>query len=97
MAGLPVRTPEQVAADEALTAAITRVFDAYGDDGHAYVMSEYLVIASHHRYADDGEPMSGVSIMFRDGDVPYHRALGLLTYARIQLGASIIEDDDESQ
>lgn len=94
-----MRTPEQVAADDGLTEAIRAVMLAYaGDEPTAYVLTEYVVISAHHRYDDDGEPITAVSAIYRDGDVPAHRALGLMEFARARLKAFIASDygdDDE--
>lgn len=78
------RTPEQIAADDALTAAIEGVLIAYADDGNAWVISEYIVAAAQHRF-DDGDALTAVGLLYRDGDVPTHRALGLADYAATQL------------
>ena len=79
------RTPEQVAADEALTAAIEQTARAYGDDGQAWVTSEYVVAVAQHRFDDDGDPVTTVGLLYRDGDVPTHRALGLVEFAAVRL------------
>ena len=88
-----MRTPEQVAADDNLTEAIGTVMQAYaGAQPAAYVLTEYVVISAHHRYDDDGEPLTAVSVVYRDGDVPTHRALGLIEFARARLCGYIATD-----
>lgn len=89
------RTPEQKAADEALTAAIEAHVKAYVDDGHGWVMSEYVVVLSQHRYDENGDGHTGVGIAYRDGDVPVHRALGLVEYAATRMRALITSDDED--
>lgn len=88
------RTPEQVDADDALSAAIERVLQVY-DDGDAWILTEYVVVTSQHRYDDDGEGLTAVGALYRDGDVPTHRALGLLDYAATRLRHRVARGDDE--
>lgn len=86
------RTPEQRDADDALTAAIERVLQAY-DDGDAWMLTEYVVVTAQHRYDDEGESLTAVGALFRDGDVPTHRALGLLDYGATRLRHRIAQGD----
>jgi len=86
------RTPEQKAADEALTAAIEAAARLHFEEGQGWVMSEYVTVAAHHRFDEEGESYTAVSLIYRDGDVPYHRALGLLEYAAARMRAAIMED-----
>lgn len=78
------RTPEQVAADEALTAAVEQAMRAYGD-GEPRVLSEYLVIGALQQWDNDGDMLTAVGVLHRDSDVPTHRALGLVEYAAVRL------------
>ena len=87
------RTPDQVAADDALTAAIERVLQVY-DDGDAWVLTEYVVVTAQHRFDDDGEGLTAVGALFRDSDVPIHRALGLLEYASTRMRHRIAQGDE---
>lgn len=95
------RTPEQVTADEALTEAIQRCWRAYyegepyADDGVPVeaaaegVMMEYLVIGTMRNFDNEGDPYTHVFHIYRDGDVPVHRLLGMLEYARLRLAALV--------
>lgn len=87
------RTPEQVAADDALTEAIERCREAYGlnapdpDDEPGTpsgpgVTMEYVVIGSSAFIGEDGTSYTGVWTMHKDDGVPIHRMLGLMDYAR---------------
>ncbi|TBL44255.1 hypothetical protein EYA84_02095 [Verrucosispora sp. SN26_14.1] len=87
------RTPDQVAADEALTAAIEQALHAYSD-GEPWVLTEYVVVTSQHRFDDDGEGLTAVGTLYRDGDVPLHRALGLVDYAAVRMRKPAAEDDE---
>ncbi|HEX6682965.1 MAG TPA: hypothetical protein VF062_09235 [Candidatus Limnocylindrales bacterium] len=86
------RTPEQKAADEALTAAVEQALTAYGSEEQSYVLTEYVVLTAQTRYDEDGDAVTAVGIVYRDGDVPHHRALGLIDYAATRLRAAIAED-----
>ncbi|AYF29302.1 hypothetical protein CSH63_17890 [Micromonospora tulbaghiae] len=88
------RTPEQVAADDALTAAIEQVLQAYGDD-QAYILTEYVVVTSQQRFDEDGDGITAIGCINRDSDVPYHRVLGLLEFAATRTRKDIATDDDE--
>lgn len=88
------RTPEQVEADEALTAAIQRVIAVRYPDDLPFALTEYVVITSQHRWDDDGEGVTAVGALYRDDDVPYHRALGLLEYATARIRKAICDDED---
>lgn len=87
------RTPEQKAADEALTAAIEACRDAYFQDemkddpdvpdGPGMTM-EYLVIATATLVGDNGETYTRVYSLNKDDDVPVHRLVGLVEYTRMR-------------
>lgn len=89
------RTPEQVAADDALTAAIEQVINVYYDGEHPWVLTEYVVVTAQQRWDDDGDSITAVGSVFRDGDVPVHRALGLVEYVGARLRKHISDDDDD--
>lgn len=77
------RTAEQKAADAALTEAIEAVRRAYDVEGvtAGYTMAEYVVVHSLITWDEEGEGRTSVGIAYRDGDVPLHRAMGLLHHA----------------
>jgi hypothetical protein len=64
------RTPEQTAADDALTTALERVIIAYHGSDEAWVLSEYVAITAQHRFDDDGDGVTAVATVFRDADAP---------------------------
>jgi hypothetical protein len=81
------RTDEQVAADEALTAAIEAVMRAYADDPtlmDRYMPAEYIVICTHHG-VKDGEEVTMTNVIFKDNDIPVTRALGLARYGSLYM------------
>jgi hypothetical protein len=71
------RTPEQLAADAALTAAIQAVDVAYGGDP-GDTLGDYLVITAWHRDRGPGETETAVMYASRDGAVPIYRLEGLI-------------------
>lgn len=73
------RTPEQRAADEALTAAIERAIIAYAQDtDEPAVLGPYAVVAGQAAYDDDGDLDSYVWHHTRDDNVPFYVERGLL-------------------
>ncbi len=89
------RTAEQIAADDALTTAIEQTIAAYYPSNDAYVLSEYLVVTCQQRFDEDGDGITAVGTISRDGNVPAHRLLGLLDYATTRMRKAISEDDED--
>lgn len=87
------RTPEQSAADEALTAAIEQVQAAYhGDDVHG-VLTEYVVLAARQYWNDDGDPVTQYWFTPRDDcSVPIAHLVGLCDFALTRYRKIIAED-----
>lgn len=85
------RTPEQLAADEALTAAIQSVLTAYHGDDTA-LLTEYVVVGTMRDWDDDGDPVTKNYTVPRDGNVPLHQLLGLSEYASTRFRKLIVED-----
>lgn len=82
------RTPEQKAADIALTKAIEGVLSAYGDltitesddeslDGVPLMLTDYMVLYTVAGFSSDGDGLSSVRWIVRDNGMPWHRILGL--------------------
>lgn len=95
---MSTRTSEQKAADEALTYAIQQVRVAYAQESDEpenleYLMTDYIVVFSATRFADDGDTWSMVGHMYRDSDVPVYRILGLLDFALMRVKAAIASDE----
>jgi hypothetical protein len=85
------RTPEQIAADDNLTAAIEQCMRAHFDEEHPAVLTEYLVITSQRRWDEDGDAITAVGVIFREDNVPLHNALGLVEYVGAQMRRQITE------
>lgn len=87
------RTPEQVAADDALTAAIEQVWFAYYPETGPGILMEYVVLARRRTFDEhDGEPLTAHASMPRDGEVPLDLLLGMTEYASTRLRKRIAED-----
>ncbi|MER7169158.1 hypothetical protein ABT336_24240 [Micromonospora sp. NPDC000207] len=86
------RTPEQVAADAALTAAIEQALAVYSD-GQPRVLTEYVVLTSQQSFDDEGDSVTAVGTLYRDSSVPLHRALGLVEYVAARMRKRVAEDD----
>ncbi|WP_280498376.1 hypothetical protein [Nocardia farcinica] len=85
------RTPEQVAADEALTEAIEAVERAYHGDVNQGVLTSYVVIAKRKYWDEDGDGVTAISSMPKDSDVSIDELLGLVEYAATRYRAEIAQ------
>lgn len=85
------RTPEQQATDTALTAAVEAAIRTVDDGGAGWVTSEYVLVASQHKFDDDGTAYTAVVTLTRDGEVSPHRALGLIEYAAARIRRDAVE------
>lgn len=98
------RTPEQVAADDALTEAIEQASRAYGigdawsDEDLAelgvtspppMVLTEYVVVTYRRGWLPDGSAFGFYGRIHRDNDVPVHVCLGLAEYAATRWRAEV--------
>lgn len=86
------RTAEQRAADEALTAAIEATLRAYSDSETPMVLTDYIVVSSERSWDEDGDPMTAIGTIHRDGDIPIHVCLGLAEYAATRYRQLIAKD-----
>jgi hypothetical protein len=90
------RTDEQRQADDALTAAIDTTIRAYyGRDDEVPLLTDYFVIGCQRGFDEDGDSVTAIVTLSRDGVVPAHTLLGLVEYAGTRLRKVIAEDDDE--
>jgi hypothetical protein len=87
------RTPEQRAADEALTVAVEAVWAAYIDDPDRGVLTDFVVIGARAGFDEDGDRWTSVGTFTRDNAVPLHVQLGLLEYRGTRIRA-IVNDPD---
>jgi len=74
------RTPEQVQADTALTAAVQAAAVLYGWAPDA-VVTNYVVVLSAQTWDSNGNTESDEGVLLRDGYLPDYRARGLAQYA----------------
>lgn len=85
------RTPEQVAADDALTAAIEAVQQAYHGDDNVGVLTSYVVLVKRKFWDSDGDGVTAISSMPKDGDVSIDELLGLVEYASTRYRVEIAQ------
>lgn len=92
------RTPQQIAADDALTEAIKQVERAYADGGEdpdRYLLTDYVIVTAANRFdAAEGASYSRVSILMRDSDVPAYKVIGLLRFALERCNIWVGRDED---
>lgn len=87
------RTPEQIAADEALTEAVDRAMKAYGADPE-HLLIDYVVIAARRYWDDEGDACTGYAVLLRDSDLAVHQVAGLLRYGDGQVAQWLAEAHD---
>ncbi|WP_280195833.1 hypothetical protein [Nocardia farcinica] len=81
------RTPDQIAADDALTEAIDTVWRIYSEDDDPGLLLDYVVVATRRGIDDDGDTWTSV---------PTHVQMGLLQHRLTRLKQSLAENDDEA-
>jgi hypothetical protein len=74
------RTPEQMQADEQLTAAVQAAAVVYGWAPDA-IVTDYIVALSAQTWDTDGDTTADEGVLVRDGYLPNYRAAGLARYA----------------
>jgi hypothetical protein len=79
------RTPEQLAADKALTDAIEQALHAYNVVEPGDVIQEYVVVVATESLDAEGDSDNGMCMLFREGRVHSSRAIGLLEDAKLQI------------
>lgn len=72
-----LRTEEQIRADEALEKAIDDCIKAYGI-GNDHVLSDFVVLCATQQLTDDGVVLTSHPALFKGGDIPWYRVLGLI-------------------
>ena len=85
------RTPEQIAADDNLTAAIEAQQRAYHDDNEG-VLTEYVIVSERTYWDGDGDRLTATYISVRDNGTSLSQQLGLLEFAASRIRASALED-----
>lgn len=88
------RTPEQVAADDALAEAIQRCRDAYVPADEQGVLTEWIVLyASRHFGEDSDDDGTAIGRLVCEPAPPLHHQLGMLEYVAARYRRSITTDD----
>ena len=92
------RTPEQRAADDALTAAVEQMIAAYGNNPESpTVLTDYLVLVGMQGFDRDGDSETWVMSHPRDGNLPLYRQLGLLDYVHTRDRALVAGNADTAE
>ncbi len=86
-----IRSPEQIAADDALTAAIEAVHHAYHGDGVEGMLVTYLVLAQRQYVDDENDAVIEDYASPRDNYVPIAHQIGMLEMHGARLRAQIAE------
>lgn len=86
------RSPEQIIADDALTAAIEAVHRAYNDDTQG-VLTKYVVLAQRQWWGDDGDQLTANYGSPREDGVPISDLLGMVEYASAVYRHTITHDE----
>lgn len=96
------RTQEQVEADEALHAAITRNILAYSTDPTTdakYMLTDYVVISARAGITDDKAQSTYYDYQLANGSIPWHVMMGLMDWAylkmKAQMAGGALLDEDE--
>jgi hypothetical protein len=80
------RTPEQIAADNALTDAITECARAYGAlDEEGWTVGDFVVCLEYQGYMEDTIGRHRYGYLLPGDFMPAHRVLGLLRQTEIDL------------
>lgn len=90
------QTPEQKAANNALTDAINACVEAYGFRDGTMVNTNYMVIVEQTGFDDDGDMSSGIVRLSKDGDMPWTSILGLLRCATLAAERAYSRDGTDS-
>lgn len=85
------RTPEQVAADKALSEAVQRSLSADPGMWPDSVMVEFALVAHVSTFDGDGDPVDGYFILTGAERTASHRVVGLL-----RLGESMERSKDDA-
>lgn len=79
------RTPEQVAADDALTEAVLNAIEVHGLASPREVATNFVVLVSIVGVDDEGDDYTGHIKIFRDGRMPVTEQIGLLRIATLNV------------
>lgn len=87
-----LRTAEQVAADEALRAAVEQMRAAYGGELETYHLTEFVVMYACRGWTDDGDDSTAVGRLVINPAPSLHAQMGLLDYGLTKLRHAVVED-----
>ena len=93
------RTDAQRSADNALDQAIRDVIQAYCWEEEG-ILTDFLVIVAQAKLSEDEESITNYNLVFPNGTLPLHTAIGLASVAKDLMMSGIMikgnVDDDDS-
>lgn len=78
-------TPEQQKASDWLHESIKDYMDQLAYNDGSMVITDWVVCVAQQGFAPDGEGMTGVSYLVKDGQLSWHRMLGLIEAVRLRM------------
>lgn len=86
------QSPEKSAATERLDAAIKEALRAYAYDENTPLVVDWVVAVAQQGVDAEGDAISAYCHLFPEGEMPPHRAIGLLKVVGDYLARSWAED-----
>lgn len=83
---------EREQANQQLTDAIQHCIDVHFGDG--YSVGDFVIATAVQFLNEQGHLVTEHPMLFRDGDIPWYRVLGLLQIAEGTAKMSLIEGED---
>lgn len=91
------RTPEQIAADDALDEAIRNVVEVYKPEGRpASIITASIVVYAETWYDEEGDGITAIGRHVpAGGTVPYHVLIGMIETARAHFLTEVVATDED--
>lgn len=86
------QTEEQKLANEQLKDAIQHCINVHYGEG--FLLGDFVISTAVQYLSDEGILVTEHPVLFRDGDIPWYRVLGLLTVAEGIAKMGLIEGTD---
>lgn len=86
------RTADQVAADDALAAAIEQCRNAYVEDATG-IITEWIVLYASRRWTEDGDSLTAIGKLLCEPPPPLHHQLGMVELVATEYRKIITSDD----
>lgn len=96
------RSPERVAAQRKLQEAIEEQIAQYradnvarGQDEDKGMVTDWVLVVHTMSYDGEGDELSGYYMSYANGQMPDHRAIGLLTHGVYMIQNGDMPDDED--